>query len=81
MSFPFNQSCLSNSLLSGTSTGSVGLLDEELGSTTRCSTLVEQVRAGNNEGTSANKVSSIAKDLGAVLRVARNLALVFYGGY
>jgi hypothetical protein len=77
MSFPFNQPCLSNSLLSGTSTGSVGLLDEELGSTTRCSSLVEQVRAGNNESASANKVSGVAEDLGAVLRVAGNLALVF----
>jgi hypothetical protein len=75
MSFPFNQSCLSNSPLSGTS--SVGLLDEELGSTTGCSSLVEQVRTGNNESTSANKVSSVAEDLGAVLRVAGNLALVF----
>jgi hypothetical protein len=75
MSFPFNQSCLSSSPLSGT--GSVGLLDEELGSTTRCIRLVEQVRPGNNESTSANKVSNVAEDLGTVRRVAGNLALVF----
>lgn len=75
MSFSFNQSCLSNSPLSGTS--SVGLLDEELGSLTRCIRLVEQVRAGNNESASANKVSNVAEDLGAVRRVAGNLALVF----
>lgn len=55
---------------------SISLLDQELWSSARSSALVGQVRSSDDERASADKITSVAEDLGAVLGIAGDLSAV-----
>lgn len=55
---------------------SVSLLDKELGSSAASIALIGQVSGSNDKSTSADHISGVAEDLGAVCRVIGDLSLV-----